>query len=317
MSSPGSRRPCRARTSVATDEDPGGAEGWSIADRSYYLNVSGETRSWSAFAETASFKIELRGGTAESVNNHATGKPTISGTAQVGETLTAATTGIEDDDGLDEAVYSYQWLAGGEAIDGATASSHTLTEDEQGQTIEVRVSFADDAGNEETLTSDPTEPVAARPNSAATGKPTISGTAQVGEILTAATTGIEDDDGLDDATYSYQWLAGREAIDDATASSHTLTEDEQGQTIEVRVSFTDDRGHAETLTSDPTDAVAARPNTPATGKPTISGTAQVGQTLTAATTGSRTTTVWTTLPTATSCWPAARRSRRRRTQATR
>ena len=101
--------------SPATDEDPGGAEGWSIADHSYYLNVSGEARTWSAFSETASFKIELRGGTAESVNSHATGKPTISGTAQVGETLTAATTGIEDDDGLDEASYSYQWLAGGDA----------------------------------------------------------------------------------------------------------------------------------------------------------------------------------------------------------
>ena len=38
----------------------------------------------------------------------------------------------------------------------------------------------------------------------------------------------------------------------------------------------------ETLTSEATDAVAAAPtpNTPATGTPTISGTVQVGETLT-------------------------------------
>ena len=43
----------------------------------------------------------------------------------------------------------------------ATASSYTLTEDEQGQTIAVRVSFTDDAGNEESLESDPTATVLA------------------------------------------------------------------------------------------------------------------------------------------------------------
>ena len=46
----------------------------------------------------------------------------------------------------------------------------------------------------------------ARPNSAATGAPTISGTAQVGETLTADTTGIGDADGLTNVSYSYQWI---------------------------------------------------------------------------------------------------------------
>ena len=50
-----------------------------------------------------------------------------------------------------------------------------------------------------------------------------------------------------------------------------------GKTIKVRVSFTDDAGNEETLTSAATAAVVARPNTPATGLPTISGTAQVGR----------------------------------------
>ena len=50
----------------------------------------------------------------------------------------------------------------------------------------------------------------------------------------------------------------------------------------MQVSFTDDAGNDETLTSAATDAVSAAPasNTPATGAPTVSGTAQVGETLT-------------------------------------
>ena len=52
--------------------------------------------------------------------------------------------------------------------------------------------------------------VAARPNTAATGKPTISGTAQVGETLTADTSGIADSDGLNNIPYSYQWVRERQ-----------------------------------------------------------------------------------------------------------
>ena len=41
-------------------------------------------------------------------NSPATGAPTISGTAQVGQTLTADTSGISDADGLTNLAYSYQ-----------------------------------------------------------------------------------------------------------------------------------------------------------------------------------------------------------------
>ena len=54
-----------------------------------------------------------------------------------------------------------------------------------------------------------------------------------------------------------------------------------GNTLKIEVSFTDGAGYAEMRTSDPTAAVAAEGNNPATGQPTISGTAQVGETLTA------------------------------------
>ena len=58
-------------------------------------------------------------------NNPATGSPSITGTAQVGETLTVNTSGIADEDGLENAAFTYQWLADGTAIPGATASAYT------------------------------------------------------------------------------------------------------------------------------------------------------------------------------------------------
>ena len=223
-------------------------------------------------------------------NTPATGAPTISGTAQVGETLTADTSGVADADGLSNVQYEYQWLADDAAIAGAIGSTYTPVAADEGKTIKAEVSFTDDAGNDETLTSAATEPVEAAPaaNSPATGVPTISGTAQVGETLMANTTGVADADGLSNVQYEYQWLASRDTeIQGATGSSYTVQAADEGKTIGVQVSFTDDGGNAETLTSGATDAVSAAPtpNSPATGAPTINGTAQVGETLTADTSG--------------------------------
>ena len=222
-------------------------------------------------------------------NVPATGAPTISGTAQVGQILTAATSDIADSDGLVNAVYGYQWVrndGGTDAeIQGATGSTYTLDAADEGKTVKVRVSFTDDAGNEETLTSAGTAAVEARPNSPATGVPTISGTAQVGETLTASTSGIADADGLSNANFAYEWMADDSDIAGATDSTYTLTPDDLGKSFKVRVTFTDAAGNEESLTSVATDEVEARPNSPATGQPTISGTAQVGETLTTDTSG--------------------------------
>ena len=141
-----------------------------------------------------------------------------------------------------------------------------LAED-QGQTIKVRVTFSDDAGNETTLTSVATDEVEAapQPDSPATGQPTISGMVQVGKTLTVDTLGIADADGLVNATYRYQWVAGESDIGGATGSSYTLGADDEGKTIKVRVTVTDDAGNETTLTSGATDTVEA-PQPPA--KPT-------------------------------------------------
>ena len=212
-------------------------------------------------------------GKVEAANNPATGQPSVSGTAQVAETLTAGTSSIADTDGTANATVTYQWIrmdgTNETDIAGATSSSYTLTEADEGKAIKVRVSFADDAGNAEMLTSAATATVEAEAqaeNSPATGQPTIGGTAQVGETLTAGTTAIADSDGTDNAVFTYQWLrldgVSESNISGATGTSYTLTDADEGKTIKVRVSLTDDAGNAETMTSAATATVEPEPVEP-------------------------------------------------------
>ena len=91
-------------------------------------------------------------------NTAATGKPSISGTAQAGETLTAAKGTIADDDGL-PATLNYQWVrvdgSNETDISGATSSTYTLVAADVGKKIKVKASFTDNGGTDEgPLTSD-------------------------------------------------------------------------------------------------------------------------------------------------------------------
>ena len=148
-----------------------------------------------------------------------------------------------------------------------------------------------------------TGPDSAVQNSPATGAPTISGTAQVGETLTAVTSGIADLDGLDNAAFSYQWTrndgnAGRD-IENATGSTYQVSSGDVGKPISVRVSFTDDRGANETLTSAATDAVTARPTAPPRALPPSTGRPRWARPLPPAPPAYLTPTAWTTPPSAT------------------
>ena len=111
-------------------------------------------------------------------NSAAIGAPTISGTAQVGQTLTVSTSGIADADGLSGVSFSYQWLADDADIAGATESSYTLVLANLTKTIKVRVSFIDNTDNAETLTSEAVGPVDHRggqqPNGSETGEQLIA-----------------------------------------------------------------------------------------------------------------------------------------------
>ena len=107
------------------------------------------------------------------------------------------------------------------------------------------------------------------PNHAATGAPVITGAPVVGETLTADTDGIGDPDGIDNADFSYQWIANDGTddsdIEGATDSTYTLVFADYGNTIKVRVSFTDDNDFPESLTS--TAVAVASPTTTSSTPP--------------------------------------------------
>ena len=115
------------------------------------------------------------------------------------------------------------------------------------------------------LTNTPTTTVAGpvddgpEPNTPAMGAPAIGGTAQVGEELTASTSDISDEDGLENASFDYQWIRAAADIRGATGSTYTAVDADEGERLKVRVRFTDDAGNRESVTSAATAAVAARP----------------------------------------------------------
>ena len=242
-------------TTSSVNEDSGGATGWSIGNNRHEYTTSWDSPS------TESHQIEITGNEGPP-NNDATGVPTITGTPRVDETLTADTSGIEDDDGLTNQNFSYKWFrfdgTDETEITGATGSTYDLTVDDTGQRIRVKVSFNDDRGFPEgPLSSVLTDPV----NSPPTGAPKVAGETRVDQTLTVDTSAIEDVEGLDDVVYTYQWVhfdgTTDADISNATNATYELTETDLGQQIKVKVTFSDDRGNPEgPISSLPTDAVA-------------------------------------------------------------
>ena len=98
------------------------------------------------------------------MNDPATGKPGITGTAQVGRTLTATMGTIADVDGVPNPFFStasttVQWIqvdGGNESdISGATSETYAVATADEGKKIKVKVSFEDGGGTVEgPLTSD-------------------------------------------------------------------------------------------------------------------------------------------------------------------
>ena len=93
-------------------------------------------------------------------------------------------------------------------------------------------------------------------NHDATGKPVITGTALVGQTLTATTGDVADTDGLppNASDFAWQWIRVVDTtstpIQDETSSTYTLTQDDAGKQIKVVVSFTDSLSGVESRTSD-------------------------------------------------------------------
>ncbi|NNE50974.1 MAG: DUF4214 domain-containing protein [Sulfitobacter sp.] len=86
----------------------------------------------------------------------------VEGVATSGQVLSANVAGISDVDGLGP--FTYAWLRNGTPINGATAANYTLAAQDVGAQVSVRVSFLDEGGTTETVTSAATATVAAAPS---------------------------------------------------------------------------------------------------------------------------------------------------------
>jgi hypothetical protein len=224
-------------------------------------------------------------------------EPQISGNPAPGQLLTA-TTGTWTNDPTS---FAYQWLrcpADGGAGDGsncatiagATSGGYVVSQDDVGFTLRVKVTAANGDGNG-SATSNATAVVGASGSGAPvnTAEPQISGSAIQGQTLTG-TTGTWTNN---PTSFAYQWLRcpqsggqgdGSDCSAEANGSNSTyvLASTDVNFRIRLRVTASNTSGNS-SAASNPTAIVQAASTAPInTSPPVISGSAVVGQTLTAA-----------------------------------
>ncbi|WP_313409447.1 DUF4347 domain-containing protein [Stutzerimonas kunmingensis] len=213
----------------------------------------------SASAEST-FTLNLGDADAGVAAENNTGSLTISdnngGSVALGDTLSA--TVPVDADGYTAAVrYQWQSKAGSgdwEDINGATASDYAITQAESGRDVRAQAFYVDKGGFAEA----PVSNVLAVPTLDVTGIATISGSLAPGQAVVAT---LQDGNGLSGATPTYTWYRGDTAGAKTTEvggnfSAYTLTNDDGGKFITVKISYTDDEGTVEVV-SDTTDTPIA------------------------------------------------------------
>ncbi|MCH1868211.1 Ig-like domain-containing protein [Nocardioides sp. CFH 31398] len=150
---------------------------------------------------------------------------------------------------------TYQWLRNDGLLRGATADTYLLTPDDVGDRVTVRVTGRRPGYDDAVVVSEVVV-VTGAPAPVATTPPGTTGTAKVGETLTAAP-GTWSVDGL---TYSYQWLRDGESISGATRSSYRLATADAGRSVAVRVTARR-TGYADGTATSPARKVARLPST--------------------------------------------------------
>ncbi|KQQ21853.1 hypothetical protein ASF48_00960 [Rathayibacter sp. Leaf299] len=195
--------------------------------------------------------------------------PTITGTARVGSTLTAAPGAW----GPAPVTYAYQWRADGSPLSGATAATYRPSSATLGTVITVTVTGTKTGYAAASRTSAATAAVAS--GTLTTATPAVTGTARVGSVLTA----VPGAWGPAPVSFTYQWKAGGTVLSGATGSTYTPSSATVGKTISVTVTGAKPGFTTAVRSSNATAAVVS--GTLVAPTPTVSGTAKVGSLLTA------------------------------------
>ncbi len=206
----------------------------------------------------------------------------ITGTAEVGQTLTGNYT-YDDSDNDPEGTSTYRWLRNGSPISGATGISYTLVVADEGANIIFEVTPVAQSG---VSPGSPVQSPSVGPVAPANTAPTatnvnITGTAEVGQTLTGNYT-YDDSDNDPEGTSTYRWLRNGSPISGATGISYTLVVADEGANIIFEVTPVAQSGVSP---GSPVQSPSVGPVAPANTAPTatnvnITGTAEVGQTLT-------------------------------------
>ncbi len=206
--------------------------------------------------------------------------PSISGTAQQGQTLTASNGSWSGS----PTSYAYQWQdcsSGCSNITGATGSTYAVQGSDVGDTIDVIVTATNAGGSGSALSTQTATVVPPAPSNSTA--PAISGQAVQGQALTASNGSWSGRP----TSYAYQWQDCNStggscvSVSGASSSIYTLQASDVGSTMRVVVTATNAGGSAAASSAQTAVVVAPPPSPPSnTGLPQISGTAAVVQTLT-------------------------------------
>ncbi len=176
--------------------------------------------------------------------------PVVTGTAAVGQTLTVAT-GTWSPAGV---ALSTQWKVDGVAVSGATSSTFTLRAADLGKPVTVSVTGTLDGLTTVVKTS---APLTVAAGTLTTTVPTIEGTAQVGQTLTATAAAW----GPAPVSVTYEWLRNGSPIATATGATYVVSASDLGTVLSVKATGIK-AGYATTsTTSSGTAAVTAAPAT--------------------------------------------------------
>ncbi|MCP4929901.1 MAG: hypothetical protein GY918_12670 [Gammaproteobacteria bacterium] len=211
----------------------------------------------------------------------AAGTSAISGTAQVGEVLTASVT---DSNGVSGTI-TYNWIINGISVQNSSSNTYTPQASDVGFSATVTGSYTDDDGfTTGANVSAPTQSIIAPINVA--GQISISGTPQVNATLSAAD--LTDANGVGSIT-DYEWFNNNEAGTGtagvvSTDPSYQLVAEDEGDAITLTVTYTQIDGNSPDTASDTTNFIEPKPPGPDTGDASIAiddNTPGVGDLLTA------------------------------------